>query len=78
MEAHRVAAVSEDAMSIARLFIEAQTHAVHVRQIGKLARVHHLCRFRLQDLSTLILPVLQMGDHEVSHVHRGHGGASGW
>ncbi len=71
-----VAGMPNDSVPIPALLIEAQRHAVHVGQVGKLPRVHQPCRFRAQNLCSFILAVLQMGNHEARHVRTRDRGAS--
>src|SRR6476646_3078466 len=68
VEVHSVSTVPDDAMRIARLLVESQAHSVKRLVQAKLARVHHLRRFRTKNLRIVELAVLQVSDHEVRHV----------
>jgi hypothetical protein len=42
--------VPNNAVSVARFFIEAKGHGIHLRQVFELAGMHQPSRFGLQDL----------------------------
>ena len=76
MEILRVAAVTNDAMPVACLFINTKRHRVHLRQISELPRVHQPRRFRAENLCAFICAILKMSDHEACHVGRAGGDAA--
>src|SRR5438270_8883458 len=71
VEIDGVSAVPDDAMAVARLFIEAQAHAVQSGAEPKLPRMHLLCGLLPEDLRVLEFPGLQVGDHEAREIGGG-------
>jgi hypothetical protein len=61
----------DDSLTIAALLVKAETHAVDVGPQCELPGVHELRRLWSQDLRAFVLPILKMGNHEVSHIHGG-------
>src|SRR5437667_4212223 len=50
VEVLRVAAVPDDALTVATFFIKTESHTIYVGPYRVLSRVHELCGFRLQNL----------------------------
>src|SRR5258708_1110691 len=68
MEVNRVAAVPENAVTVARFFVETETHSVQRRVESELAGVHQPRGFRTQNLRALKLSVLQLSNHEAREI----------
>ena len=68
VEVLSIAGMSDNSVAVSGFFVEAKAHPVQIRQIAELPRVHHLRCFPPQYLSSLVLAVLQMRDHEMLHI----------
>ena len=73
VERHGVAAMGDHVEAVDVRFVEAMRHAVTRRKWREGARVHQLRGLRLKDLLTVVLAVLEMGDHELAHVFASRG-----
>src|ERR1700761_6587501 len=77
MEPLRIAAMPDDAVAVASLLIESEAHVGQQRVRSKLWGVHQGDGFRPQNSRSLILPLLQMGEHEVGYILRRNRRTSG-
>ncbi len=68
MKVLRIAAVADAAQAIGQALIEAIPPTAHRRVVGELPGVHLGHGFWLQDARPIILPILEMGQHEVRHI----------
>jgi hypothetical protein len=73
MEGAGVAGMADDALAVAVLLVEAESHAVERRHGPESRRVHPPHGLRPQDRRLAVMSVRQMGDHETRHVRPGGG-----
>ena len=67
---HGIAAVPNDAMAVSSFFIKSKGHSIHGGMRGELPRMHLLRGFRAENLGVSIFSILEMRDHEMSHIDR--------
>src|SRR6185369_9288182 len=58
----------DDAVSVARLFVESVTHRIHVVVESKQTAVHQAGGLRFENLRAAELSVLQVSNHELRHI----------
>ena len=73
-----IAGVANNAVSIRGLLIKTMRHPVQAVVRTKEPGVHQRGGFRAQNLHTAKLSILQVGDHEVTHVPGSGGDAARW
>src|SRR5438874_12544222 len=64
MKTNRIAAVTDDSVSVAGFFVKAQRHSVQVRTGRKLPGMHQNGGFRAKDSDVIELPILQVSGDE--------------
>src|ERR1043165_3690403 len=77
VEVDGVTAVSDDAMTVVRLFVEPVTHRVCLIVESKQTTVHQARRFWLEYVRTAEFAVGEMSHHELGHVGRAAAQAAG-
>ena len=71
MEIFGIAGVTNDALAVARFFVEAVGHGIQAVIRSVKSRMHQLSCLGLEDLLVAELAILQMSDHEIAHIPTG-------
>ena len=70
VEVNSIAGMPDNAVPVARFFIEAKCHSIHGRVGSELAGMHQSNSLRAKNASATKLAILKVSNHEVCHVYR--------